>query len=126
MATNRTRTLEPVAFVDDGLGNSSYLVDLGAGRALVVDCAIRTGESLQGIASELRDNLGAVDVAAFYVMDSLYDWKRDKFQREQQLPEINFCVFAAPQNKGTDCRAEQSKPWINPLHGKPPTTPQHV
>src|SRR5438132_5083964 len=27
----------PVAFVDDGLGNSSYLVDLGDGRALVVD-----------------------------------------------------------------------------------------
>jgi hydroxyacylglutathione hydrolase len=30
---------EPVAFVDDGLGNSSYLVDLGDGRALVVDPA---------------------------------------------------------------------------------------
>src|SRR5688572_5675630 len=29
----------PVAFVDDGLGNSSYLVDLGDGRALVVDPA---------------------------------------------------------------------------------------
>lgn len=27
----------PIAFVDDGLGNSSYLVDLGDGRALVVD-----------------------------------------------------------------------------------------
>jgi glyoxylase-like metal-dependent hydrolase (beta-lactamase superfamily II)/rhodanese-related sulfurtransferase len=27
----------PVAFVDDGLGNSSYLVDIGDGRALVVD-----------------------------------------------------------------------------------------
>ena len=26
-----------VAFVDEGLGNSSYLVDLGAGRALAVD-----------------------------------------------------------------------------------------
>ena len=29
----------PVAFVDDGLGNSSYLVDLGDRRALVVDPA---------------------------------------------------------------------------------------
>ena len=28
---------EPVAFVDDGLGNTSYLVDLGDGRSLVVD-----------------------------------------------------------------------------------------
>jgi hydroxyacylglutathione hydrolase len=28
---------EPIAFVDDGLGNSSYLVDLGDGRALAVD-----------------------------------------------------------------------------------------
>ena len=27
----------PIAFVDDGLGNSSYLVDLGDGRAVVVD-----------------------------------------------------------------------------------------
>ena len=27
----------PIAFVDDGLGNSSYLVDLGGGRGLVVD-----------------------------------------------------------------------------------------
>jgi glyoxylase-like metal-dependent hydrolase (beta-lactamase superfamily II)/rhodanese-related sulfurtransferase len=27
----------PVTFVDDGLGNSSYLVDVGGGRALVVD-----------------------------------------------------------------------------------------
>ena len=34
---NRSHT--PVAFVDDGLGNSSYLVDLGDGRALVVDPA---------------------------------------------------------------------------------------
>jgi hydroxyacylglutathione hydrolase len=29
----------PVVFVDDGLGNSSYLVDLGDGRALVIDPA---------------------------------------------------------------------------------------
>jgi glyoxylase-like metal-dependent hydrolase (beta-lactamase superfamily II)/rhodanese-related sulfurtransferase len=28
---------DPVVFVDDGLGNSSYLVDLGDGRSLVVD-----------------------------------------------------------------------------------------
>ena len=28
-----------VALVDEGLGNSSYLVDLGDGRALVVDPA---------------------------------------------------------------------------------------
>jgi len=27
----------PISFVDDGLGNSSYLVDLGDGRALVID-----------------------------------------------------------------------------------------
>src|SRR5439155_22838906 len=31
--------LAPMAFVDDGLGNSSYLLDLGDGRALVVDPA---------------------------------------------------------------------------------------
>ena len=31
--------LTPVAFVDDGLGNSSYLLDLDDGRALVVDPA---------------------------------------------------------------------------------------
>lgn len=30
-------TAAPVAFIDDGLGNSSYLVDLGDSRALVVD-----------------------------------------------------------------------------------------
>jgi hydroxyacylglutathione hydrolase len=29
--------IEPVAVVDEGLGNSCYLLDLGAGRALVVD-----------------------------------------------------------------------------------------
>jgi glyoxylase-like metal-dependent hydrolase (beta-lactamase superfamily II)/rhodanese-related sulfurtransferase len=34
-----SRTEPPVAFVDDGLGNSSYLVDLGNSRALVVDPA---------------------------------------------------------------------------------------
>src|SRR5713226_10667402 len=28
---------QPVALVDEGLGNSSYLLDLGDGRALVVD-----------------------------------------------------------------------------------------
>src|SRR5712671_2249759 len=28
---------QPIALVDEGLGNSSYLVDLGDGRALVVD-----------------------------------------------------------------------------------------
>lgn len=32
-------TSAPIAFVDDGLGNSSYLVDLGDGRGLVVDPA---------------------------------------------------------------------------------------
>ena len=42
--TKRTRSNpEPIAFVDDGLGNSSYLVDLGAGRALVVDPARHPG-----------------------------------------------------------------------------------
>ncbi len=39
----RTGNLQPIAFVDDGLGNSSYLVDLGAGRALVVDPARHPG-----------------------------------------------------------------------------------
>src|SRR5918912_139887 len=29
----------PISFVDDGLGNSSYLVELGDGRGLVVDPA---------------------------------------------------------------------------------------
>jgi hydroxyacylglutathione hydrolase len=32
-----TRLVDIVPFVDDGLGNSSYLVDLGDGRGLVVD-----------------------------------------------------------------------------------------
>ncbi|HVM07015.1 MAG TPA: MBL fold metallo-hydrolase [Acidimicrobiales bacterium] len=32
-------TVRPVVFVDEGLGNSSYLVDLGDGRGLVVDPA---------------------------------------------------------------------------------------
>ncbi len=31
--------ITPVAFIDEGLGNSSYLLDLGDGRALVVDPA---------------------------------------------------------------------------------------
>lgn len=31
--------LVPIAFVDEGLGNSSYLLNLGDGRALVVDPA---------------------------------------------------------------------------------------
>ena len=31
------RDTRPLAFVDEGLGNSSYLLDLGDGRALVVD-----------------------------------------------------------------------------------------
>jgi glyoxylase-like metal-dependent hydrolase (beta-lactamase superfamily II)/rhodanese-related sulfurtransferase len=34
-----TTSIAPVAFVDDGLGNSSYLVDLGDGRAMVIDPA---------------------------------------------------------------------------------------
>jgi glyoxylase-like metal-dependent hydrolase (beta-lactamase superfamily II) len=33
------QTVTPIAFVDEGLGNSSYLVDLGDGRGLVVDPA---------------------------------------------------------------------------------------
>src|SRR5256885_2771302 len=32
-----TTDVLPVAFVDEGLGNSSYLVNIGDGRALVVD-----------------------------------------------------------------------------------------
>jgi len=44
IVTKRTRSNPgPIAFVDDGLGNSSYLVDLGAGRALVVDPARHPG-----------------------------------------------------------------------------------
>ena len=44
IVTKRTRSNpEPIAFVDDGLGNSSYLVDLGAGRGLVVDPARHPG-----------------------------------------------------------------------------------
>ena len=39
--------LSPVAFVDDGLGNSSYLVQLGSGRALVVDPARHPGGYLR-------------------------------------------------------------------------------
>src|SRR6266853_3809556 len=35
-STMRAAT-QPIALVDEGLGNSSYLVDLGDGRALVVD-----------------------------------------------------------------------------------------
>src|SRR2546421_10741905 len=38
-ATPVRHSVTPVAFVDEGLGNSSYLVDLGDGRALVVDPA---------------------------------------------------------------------------------------
>jgi len=34
-----TPEIVPVPFVDEGLGNSSYLVDLGDGRALVIDPA---------------------------------------------------------------------------------------
>jgi hydroxyacylglutathione hydrolase len=33
------RDTNPVAFIDEGLGNSAYLVDLGDGRALVIDPA---------------------------------------------------------------------------------------
>jgi glyoxylase-like metal-dependent hydrolase (beta-lactamase superfamily II)/rhodanese-related sulfurtransferase len=36
----------PVAFVDEGLGNSSYLVDIGDGRALVIDPARHPGAYL--------------------------------------------------------------------------------
>jgi glyoxylase-like metal-dependent hydrolase (beta-lactamase superfamily II) len=36
----------PTAFVDEGLGNSSYLVDLGDGRGLVVDPARHPGRYL--------------------------------------------------------------------------------
>jgi hydroxyacylglutathione hydrolase len=47
MAMRGTRSPELVAFVDDGLGNSSYLVDVGAGRALVVDPARHPGGYLR-------------------------------------------------------------------------------
>jgi glyoxylase-like metal-dependent hydrolase (beta-lactamase superfamily II)/rhodanese-related sulfurtransferase len=39
--------LVPIAFVDDGLGNSSYLVDLDDGRGLVVDPARHPGGYLR-------------------------------------------------------------------------------
>ena len=35
--TNRTGRPDVVEFVDEGLGHTSYLVDLGNGTALVVD-----------------------------------------------------------------------------------------
>src|SRR5215212_6504981 len=38
-----TRGSDPIAFIDDGLGNSSYLVDLGDRRGLVVDPARHPG-----------------------------------------------------------------------------------
>ena len=41
LSTEQVRALDPYAFlfpiVDEGLGNSAYLVDLGDRRALVVD-----------------------------------------------------------------------------------------
>ena len=40
------RPPSPVAFVDDGLGNSSYLVDLGDGRGLIVDPTRHPGHYL--------------------------------------------------------------------------------
>lgn len=39
-------TSTPIAFVDEGLGNSSYLVDLGDGRALAIDPARHPGAYL--------------------------------------------------------------------------------
>jgi len=39
MPAHAARAIRPVAFVDEGLGNSSYLVDLGDGRALLIDPA---------------------------------------------------------------------------------------
>jgi len=50
-----TNTGAPVAFVDDGLGNSSYLVDLGDGRALVVDPARHPGGYLAEAARRRLD-----------------------------------------------------------------------
>ena len=44
--TARTPTPTPVALVDEGLGNSSYLVDLGDGRALVLDPSRHPGPYL--------------------------------------------------------------------------------
>jgi glyoxylase-like metal-dependent hydrolase (beta-lactamase superfamily II) len=37
MATGAVPRAEPLALVDESLGNSSYLVDLGDGRALAID-----------------------------------------------------------------------------------------
>ena len=37
MVTGAAPLAAPLALVDEGLGNSSYLVDLGGGRALAVD-----------------------------------------------------------------------------------------
>ena len=38
-AASRASAVVPASFVDEGLGNSSYLLDIGDGRALVVDPA---------------------------------------------------------------------------------------
>lgn len=38
---------EALALLDEGLGNSAYLVDLGDGRALVADVALISGKSAE-------------------------------------------------------------------------------
>lgn len=46
MSTEIPASSVPVAFVDEGLGNSSYLIDVGDGRALVVDPSRHPGPYL--------------------------------------------------------------------------------
>src|SRR5205823_955019 len=54
---------EASQFLFDTNGQVKRLLREFQGCALVVDCAIRTGQTLQGLTTELR-NLGASDVAA--------------------------------------------------------------
>jgi hypothetical protein len=76
-------------YVFDRHGHVERSLRACQGRALVVDCAIRTGETLQGLAAELR-NIGAKELAAFYVMDALYDSIRERFQENEQI-NIKSC-----------------------------------
>ena len=71
-------------FLFDNNGRVKHLLREFQGRALVVDCAIRTGQTLQGLSTELR-NLGASDISAFYVMDALYGWVRERFERDEGI-----------------------------------------
>jgi hypothetical protein len=47
-----------IPLVDDGLGNSAHLVDLGDGRGLVVDAAFAAGHVAGAAHVELGDLMG--------------------------------------------------------------------